>query len=60
MTIQEAIAKLLESEDLSRDEMVSVVDQIMSGPCSCAVMSVVCHWCFVMCLVLCFILCYCL
>ncbi|HCR16008.1 MAG TPA: anthranilate phosphoribosyltransferase [Candidatus Latescibacteria bacterium] len=31
MTIQEAIAKLLESEDLSRDEMVSVVDQIMSG-----------------------------
>ena len=31
MTIQEAIAKLIESEDLARDEMVSVMDQIMSG-----------------------------
>ena len=31
MTIQEAIAKLIEGKDLSRDETVDVMNQIMSG-----------------------------
>ena len=31
MTIQEAVAKLIDAEDLSRDEMIDVMNQIMSG-----------------------------
>ena len=31
MTIQEAIAKVIEGEDLSRGEMTDVMNQIMSG-----------------------------
>ena len=31
MTIQDAIAKLIEGEDLTREETVGVIDQIMSG-----------------------------